>query len=882
MITLRPYQHAAVDAIYGYFNAHDGHPLIVLPTGCHAAGTKILMFDGSTKNVEYVAVGDLLMGPDSQPREVLRLARGREALYRINPKKGEPFVVNEGHILSLQTTNEGKRYPCNTTGFEIENIELRELLKKSKSWKHLRKLRRVAVDFPNLDDPPLSPWCIGVLLGDGCIIRGVYVSNPDIEVLDEICAEMEGLGLRASAYQKLNNKAWDVHFADPGANRGAPNRVMSILRQLDIAGCRAENKFVPDICKLGSRRVRREVLAGLIDTDGHYDGGCFDFISKSKRLSEDVVFIARSLGLWAKISECRKFCQNGGGGTYWRVPISGDLDVIPTRVKRKRATPRLQRKNPLVTGFAVEPVGNGEFFGFEIDGDHLYLTGDFIVHHNTGKSIVIAEFMRRAISDFSDTRILCVTHVKELIAQNFSELVRLWPEAPAGIHSAGLNRRDVRSQILFCGIQSVHKKAYDIQQCDLVLIDECHLLPRTSNTMYRRFLKDLTTINPALKVVGFTATPFRLDSGMLHKGDGALFTDIAYDAKIDVMIKHGYLCEVITRATKIAMNVSGVGTRGGEFVPGQLERAVDTDPLNSAIVDEIVSAGVDRKSWLMFCAGVDHAHHVRDVVRARGISCETIVGDTPSADRDRIIARFKAGKIRALTNANVLTTGFNAPGVDLIAMLRPTQSTGLYIQMIGRGARTADGKDNCLVLDFAGNIRRHGPIDRVDVRAEKVDGDGEAPIKTCPSCYAIVFAGVRACPYCGYEFPAPVVELERKPAKDAILSHQIKAEWADVSSVTYRRHEKIGKPPSMRVDYRCGMVRHSEWICFEHAGYALEKAVDWWRKRSSAPPPRTVGEALMEAPTLPQPSRICVRPVGKFTDIMGYDFGGGEKMEANA
>ena len=145
---------------------------------------------------------------------------------------------------------------------------------------------------------------------------------------------------------------------------------------------------------------------------------------------------------------------------------------------------------------------------------------------------MIASFTSRAIADWPDTRILIVTHVRELIAENHAEMLRLWPEAPGRHLLAGLNKRDLHAQILFAGIQSIHKRAYDIQRCDLVLIDEAHLIPRTSNTMYRRFLSDLATINPHLKVIGFTATPYRLDSGMLHEGDGALFTDIAHEAGV--------------------------------------------------------------------------------------------------------------------------------------------------------------------------------------------------------------------------------------------------------------------------------------------------------------------------------------------------------------
>jgi len=330
-----------------------------------------------------------------------------------------------------------------------------------------------------------------------------------------------------------------------------------------------------------------------------------------------------------------------------------------------------------------------------------------------GKSLVMASFVEGVLKAYPDQRILIVTHVKELIEQNHDELKGLWPEAPAGIYSAGLKQRDIHAGILFAGIQSIHKRVYDVQQCDLVLIDEAHLIPRDSNTMYRRFLGELKRLNPMMKVIGFTATPFRLDSGLLHEGEDAIFTDIAYEVSVRELIDLGFLAPLVSKRMVTTLDVSEVGTRGGEFIAKDLEAAVDQESITESAVSEIVSFGAERQSWLVFCAGVDHAHHVRDAIRRRGIRCETIVGDTPSAEREAIIKAFKAGEIRCLTNANVLTTGFNTPGVDLIAMLRPTKSAGLYVQIVGRGCRLAPGKANCLVLDFAGNIERHGPIDAV-------------------------------------------------------------------------------------------------------------------------------------------------------------------------
>ena len=489
-----------------------------------------------------------------------------------------------------------------------------------------------------------------------------------------------------------------------------------------------------------------------------------------------------------------------------------------------------------------------------------------------GKSLVMASFIREVLEQWPDQRILIVTHVRELIAQNYAELVGLWPDAPAGIYSAGLGKRDLGARILFAGIQSIHGKAYGVQQCDLVLIDEAHLIPCASDTMYRRFLDALTRINPHVKVVGFTATPYRLDSGLLHEGDGALFTDIAYEVSVRDLIDAGFLCPLVSKAAATRLDVTGVGSRGGEFIPSQLQAAVDKEAVTRAAIEEMVAYGQNRRSWLAFCSGVDHADHVAGAIRERGYTAATIFGDTPKTERDRIIAAFKRGEIRALASMGVLTTGFNAPAVDLIAMLRPTKSAGLYVQMAGRGTRLAPGKDNCLVLDFAGNVARHGPIDAVKPSAPG-KGDGEAPTKICPNCDSILHAAQRECPDCGHVFPPPEVKIKATASELPILSSN-QAQWVRVSDVSYDLHDKPGKPPSLLVNYRCGMVRHREWVCIEHAGYARQKAVQWWQRRSpGGAVPATALQALAHAGSLRVPVEIAVRPEGRFTAVVGARFG---------
>jgi DNA repair protein RadD len=488
-----------------------------------------------------------------------------------------------------------------------------------------------------------------------------------------------------------------------------------------------------------------------------------------------------------------------------------------------------------------------------------------------GKSLVMAAFIEGVLKAWPEQRILIVTHVRELIAQNHAEMIGLWPEAPAGIYSAGLGKREAQARILFAGIQSIHRRTQEVGHTDLVLIDEAHLIPGNTSTMYRGFLDGLARINPALKVIGFTATPFRLDSGMLHEGKNALFTDIAYEAPVRDLIDAGYLSALVSKQPATRLDVSKVGTRAGDFIQRDLAAAVDQEAITRAAVTEIIAHGRDRKSWLAFCSGVEHARHVAEEFGRQGIICRTIFGDTPKDERDAIIVAFKRGEIRALASMGVLTTGFNAPAVDLIALLRPTKSAGLYVQMVGRGTRLAPGKENCLVLDFAGNVRRHGPIDLVRPRRPGETGGGEAPTKLCPECDSIIALSATECPDCGHLFPAREVKIAPTAATLPVLSPKL--QWLEVAGVSYSRHDKLGGLPSLKVTYTCGLKSYSEWICIEHQGFARQKAAEWWRKRApDCPIPLSVDEAILQSGVLSRPSAISVRPSGRYVEVSGYRF----------
>lgn len=466
----------------------------------------------------------------------------------------------------------------------------------------------------------------------------------------------------------------------------------------------------------------------------------------------------------------------------------------------------------------------------------------------SGKSICAAAFIHSVVTQFPSERILILTHVRELIAQNHAALLRAWPGAVAGICSAGIGRKEFDARILFAGIQTVHKKAERIGWTDLVVIDEAHLCGTDDMGMYRRFLGDLSSMNPKMKVIGLTATPYRTDSGRLDKGPGKLFGGIAYECDLVQLIEDGYLSRVISRGTKATIDTSEVHKRGGEFIAGELEMAAMLGDLVPQAAQEILSRAEGRKSLLLFCCGIAHAQAMAERMNALGVPCECVFGNTPKEERDEILDRFKRGELRAISNFGVLTTGFDAPNVDLIALLRPTCSPGLYVQMVGRGLRIAPGKADCLVLDFGQNVLRHGPLDHVQpTEKDGSEAPGEAPMKECPECMLLVAISARECPECGYAFPPPLA-TKHDPTPDErleILRGKAAIVRWDVQRVDYREHHKKDKPTSLRVDYHCGFHQTvSEWVCFEHEGYARKKAEQWWKANGGAlPVPETVDMA---------------------------------------
>ena len=512
----------------------------------------------------------------------------------------------------------------------------------------------------------------------------------------------------------------------------------------------------------------------------------------------------------------------------------------------------------------------------------------------SGKSVVLGKIASDAVTLWGG-RVLILAHVKELLEQNASKVMSLCDGIPVGIYSAGLNSRDTDTPVLVAGIQSVYNKADILGAFDLIIVDEAHLIAPDGDGMYRTFLQDMKIINPHVRVVGFTATPYRLKGGLICQPENIL-NAVCYEAGVKEMIQQGYLSPLISRSGRVEVQLSNLHVRGGEFLNTEIVAAMDKEEITDAACFEIVKLTKERKSVLIFATSVEHCQHIADKLTRMGHETAIVTGDTLPGERAEILDRFK-GKlvpadlfgamkpvIKYLVNVNVLTTGFDAPNVDCVVLMRPTASAGLYVQMVGRGFRLSPqtGKTDCLVLDYGENVLRHGPVDCVTVK-DKTSGNGKAPAKKCPECLALIHAAYSKCPVCGFVFPASeTTNLQHQASAEGILSGQAVITEYEVGRTFYSVHSKKGAdedvPRTMRIDYEVGFHQFkSEWVCPEHSGYARTKFEKWWSTRAAlgCPMPDDAEEAvaLAEKGFLAEPSSIKVKKVSgeKFERVCSWD-----------
>jgi len=509
----------------------------------------------------------------------------------------------------------------------------------------------------------------------------------------------------------------------------------------------------------------------------------------------------------------------------------------------------------------------------------------------SGKSFVLAQIASDIVK--WGGRAIILAHVKELLQQNFEHLEKLDPTlfGKIGVYSAGLKARDTQQAVIIGGIHSVYDKADLFGPLQAIIVDEAHRIPPDSEGMYLSFIKRAKELNPEIRVIGLTATPFRTSTGAVCGPENVL-NEIVCDIGVRELIVKEYLSKLRSKGGTGKLDTSGLAIRGGEFIADEVQLLMGQEKrVQMACMDiEAICNKENRQSILVFCSGVDHAKHVTKTLNDFGIQSAMVDGETPYEERDRLIRLFKEKKLRCLVNVNVLTEGFDAPGVDCVCLLRPTMSPGLYYQMVGRGFRLAPGKDFCLVLDFGQNVARHGPVDLIDYESSKKSKskNGEPVTKQCPQCNEIIHARFNRCPACDYEFPPPERKHDTKAGDANILSEPIELE---VEEVLYSDHLKKnapqGHPHVLRVTYRIvGFANQSvdEWICLAHpeGSYPRSKAVKFWKERGKLPVPKNISEALNRAldGELLEPKRILIREESKYDRVLQvFDLTPPEKID---
>ena len=692
---LRPYQEEARKKVQEQWEDGVQKTLLVVPTGCHEKGSKLLCYDGKIKKVEDITKNDLLMGPDGTPRKILMVHEGVKDLYKITPLKGESFVVTDDHLLTLIRTNEKarKQYPSDFLGGSLVDVQVKDYLNWTKNKKHIYKLVRSSKIKKFGCNSPLTidPYFLGILLGDGELKNALSITTMDKEVVEEIDKQC----LKYNMTYRTESAGKAITYIFKTNQLGMKGSVLhNQLKELELRGTNSRTKFVPHNYKTSSVDNRLEILAGLLDSDGSLHGNNgYDFISASEQLANDVAFIARSLGLACYVKKCKKKIKNiDFVGEYYRLSISGDTEIIPCRIPYKKSRRRRQKKDVLRTGFEVEYVGKGEYIGFTVDRDNRYLLDDFTVTHNCGKTIIFSKIAEDCVK--KGEKVLILAHRGELLEQA-SDKIKKVTGLVCATEKAEQTCLDSWYRIVVGSVQTLQRETrlnkFTDDYFDTIIIDEAH---HAISNGYQKVLEHFSSA----KVLGVTATPDRGDM----KNLGSVFESLAFEYTLPEAIKSGYLSPIRALTVPLKIDFSNVGVQSGDYKLGDIDTALD--PYLNSIADEMVKHCINRKT-VVFLPLIKTSQKFKDILNSKGFKAAEVNGN--SDDRQEILEDFDKGKYNVLCNSMLLTEGWDCPSVDCVIVLRPTKVRALYSQMIGRGTRLYPGKDHLLILDFLWHTEKH-------------------------------------------------------------------------------------------------------------------------------------------------------------------------------
>lgn len=434
----------------------------------------------------------------------------------------------------------------------------------------------------------------------------------------------------------------------------------------------------------------------------------------------------------------------------------------------------------------------------------------------SGKAILTAEIPRRILDKNTRARVLILAHRKELVRQNFEKIVSINPMLPSGIYSAGLKKKQSYAPILFAGIQSVYsalkKDENALGHRDLVIIDEAHMISDKEGAGFKFVIDVLQKINPSLRVIGLTATPYRLDSG--HLIESGIFDEITYDLcgkeSFARLIFEGFLAPLVAPSISSVIDRRDIKMVAGEFSELGVSEQVQKKAVD--ICNEVFSLAHDRNKIIVFCRGIKDCELFYSLMQGQGYDTFIAHSKMPTDDADIAIQDFKDAKRAILISADKLTTGFDAPDIDCIVCARPTTSVALWVQILGRGTRPYPGKKNCLVLDFGSNAEELGTIDEPLVKSVKPKKkkeeefvDDVESLTICVSCGIYYNRRGKVCPNCGTA-KAEEYSMENLHSKCCVSSVMVssKISCMSVDSVSAMPYVSKAGKSMFKVVYKCG------------------------------------------------------------------------------
>jgi len=661
--------------------------IVKVPTGggkCFGKNTKILMHDGSIKKVQDIIVGDRVLGIDGKSKRVLSLARGEERLYKIIQNKGREYVVNESHVLSLKITNIGNERALAGNGeyyrsYDTANISVRDYIKSSKNFKHISKGWSCGINLQE-QNVKIDPYFLGIWLGDGAS-RTSAITTMDEEIVEYLKEFSESRNLLINIQEKKDGNKAKSYYITAGKNAGRiKNSILNDLKEYNLIN----NKHIPENYKFNDRGARLQLLAGFIDTDGHLHNGYYEIVQKSKRLTDDILFLARSLGFYCNLKE--KFIT-GYNYPFYRISICGEINEIPCKIKRKIANKRVQKKNINVTGLKVEGVGKGEYYGFEIEvKSKLFFLDDFTVVHNSEVMLAFIKIAKLPTLILVNKIGLC-----DQLAERAEE---------AGIESVGIwhSKKKKSGDVQFATIGSV-KSLPSLSKYKILIGDEVH---HFSSKTFQDFLsKSSYPIR-----IGFSATPDKDDPFIYAKVRQYFGNEIAV-VSADELIEN----KVIALPKITFLNVDCPATL--DWKTAYEQGIIKNKERNKKIVDIVEKYEMPT---LILIKDVKHKQGeiIKSYIEENTHKKVVYIHGSSKHNRMKVIHSFENGEIDVLISTNILNEGISMKKIKVLINASGGKSKVENLQKLGRGVRIDDGKSEVIVYDFDDNgnkfTERHSAI----------------------------------------------------------------------------------------------------------------------------------------------------------------------------